>query len=104
MKPLMSVIVKICGIKTVEALSAALDARADMVGFVFFPRSPRHVELDQAAILSALTGTRSAKVALNVDASDETLSAIINALSAFSLSFHQPPPAVDDDPLLPVLE
>ena len=30
--------------------------------------------------------------------------AIINALSAFSLSFHQPPPAVDDDPLLPVLE
>ena len=26
--------------------------------------------------------------------------AIINALSAFSLSFHQPPPAVDDDPML----
>jgi phosphoribosylanthranilate isomerase len=88
MKPLMSVIVKICGIKTVEALSAALGARADMVGFVFFPRSPRHVELDQAAMLSALTGTRSAKVALTVDASDETLSAIINALKPDILQLH----------------
>ena len=88
MKPLMSVIVKICGIKTVEALSAALDARADMVGFVFFPRSPRHVELDQAAMLSALTGIRSAKVALTVDASDETLSAIINALKPDILQLH----------------
>ncbi len=84
----MSVIVKICGIKTVEALSAALGARADMVGFVFFPRSPRHVELDQAAMLSALTGTRSAKVALTVDASDETLSAIINALKPDILQLH----------------
>ena len=88
MKPLMSVIVKICGIKTVEALSAALDARADMVGFVFFPRSPRHVQLDQAATLSALTGTRSAKVALTVDASDETLSAIIDALKPDILQLH----------------
>ena len=84
----MSVIVKICGIKTVEALSAALDAPADMVGFVFFPRSPRHVDLDQAAILGALTGTRSAKVALTVDASDETLSAIIDALKPDILQLH----------------
>ena len=59
-----------------------------MVGFVFFPRSPRHVELDQAAILSALTGTRSAKVALTVDASDEALSAIIDALKPDILQLH----------------
>ncbi|MFM8701964.1 MAG: phosphoribosylanthranilate isomerase [Hyphomicrobiales bacterium] len=84
----MSVIVKICGLKTVEALSAALDARADMVGFVFFPRSPRHVDIDQAATLSALTGIRSKKVALTVDASDEALSAIINALKPDLLQLH----------------
>jgi phosphoribosylanthranilate isomerase len=59
-----------------------------MVGFVFFPRSPRHVEFDQAAMLSALTGIRSAKVALTVDASDETLSAIINALKPDILQLH----------------
>ena len=35
------VIVKICGLSTPEALHAALDAGADMVGFVFFPRPRR---------------------------------------------------------------
>ena len=35
--------VKICGLSTVESVDAALDAGADLVGFVFYPRSPRHV-------------------------------------------------------------
>ena len=39
----MSVLVKICGLKTPEALDAALDAGADLVGFVFFEPSPRHI-------------------------------------------------------------
>ncbi len=39
----MALLVKICGLKTPEALDAALDAGADMVGFVFFPPSPRHL-------------------------------------------------------------
>ena len=41
----MSVLIKICGLKTPEALDVALAAGADLVGFVFFPASPRHVEL-----------------------------------------------------------
>ena len=44
----MSFIVKICGLSTPEALEAALDAGADMVGFVFFPPSPRHLAFDTA--------------------------------------------------------
>ena len=39
----MPLLVKICGLRTPEALDAALDAGADMVGFVFFPPSPRHL-------------------------------------------------------------
>ena len=39
----MPVRVKICGLKTPEALDVALEAGADMVGFVFFPPSPRNV-------------------------------------------------------------
>ena len=39
----MSVAVKICGLSTPETLDAALDAGADMVGFMFFPASPRHL-------------------------------------------------------------
>jgi phosphoribosylanthranilate isomerase len=44
----MSLIVKICGLSTPETLDAALDAGADMVGFVFFPPSPRHLAFETA--------------------------------------------------------
>ena len=44
----MSLPVKICGLKTLEALDAALEAGADMVGFVFFPPSPRNLGLEAA--------------------------------------------------------
>ncbi|MGB9391723.1 MAG: N-(5'-phosphoribosyl)anthranilate isomerase, partial [Xanthobacteraceae bacterium] len=47
----MSFIVKICGLSTPETLDAALDAGADMVGFVFFPPSPRHLQFDDARAL-----------------------------------------------------
>ena len=47
----MTLLVKICGLKTPEALDAALDAGADMVGFVFFPPSPRHLGVEAARIL-----------------------------------------------------
>ena len=39
----MSLLVKICGLSTEAALDVALEAGADMVGFVFFPPSPRHI-------------------------------------------------------------
>ena len=45
----MAVEVKICGLSTPESLDAALDAGADFVGLVFFPKSPRNVTLEQAA-------------------------------------------------------
>jgi phosphoribosylanthranilate isomerase len=49
--------IKICGIKTEELLEAAIDAGADMVGFVHFPRSPRHVTIEQLGnLISAARG------------------------------------------------
>lgn len=44
--------VKICGLSTEATLDAALDAGADLVGFVHFPRSPRHVALDRGGRLA----------------------------------------------------
>lgn len=41
-----SPLIKICGLKTAEMLDVAIEAGADMVGFVHFPRSPRHAEID----------------------------------------------------------
>jgi phosphoribosylanthranilate isomerase len=84
----MSVVVKICGLSTLETLDAALDAGADMVGFVFFPKSPRHISHDQARMLGAAVKGRASKVALAVDADDDQLSAIIEALAPDCLQLH----------------
>ena len=64
----MSTSVKICGVSTPEALAAALDAGADMIGLVFFEPSPRYVGLDMARKLAAQARDRAEIVALTVDA------------------------------------
>lgn len=81
-------IVKICGLSTPETLAAALDAGADMVGFVFFARSPRCVSLDAARMLAGQARGRAAIVALTVDAEDAALDAIINAIAPDLLQLH----------------
>ncbi len=84
----MSVLIKICGLKTPEALDVALEAGADLVGFVFFPPSPRHVGLKAARALGARVRGRALKVALSVDAGDEELAASIDALEPDLLQLH----------------
>jgi len=84
----MSLIIKICGLKTPETLESAINAGADWVGFVFFPKSPRHVTLDLAKDLGQIAGIRVKKVALVVDADDAALEAIEKALSPDMLQLH----------------
>jgi phosphoribosylanthranilate isomerase len=89
----MTTLVKICGLRTPEALDAALEAGVDFTGFVFFPASPRHVEFDEARALGARVAGRSQKVALTVDADDTTFAAIVEALKPDMLQLHgkEPP-------------
>jgi phosphoribosylanthranilate isomerase len=84
----MSLIVKICGLSTPETLDAALVGGADMVGFVFFPPSPRHVTLDVARALGKQAKGRAVKVALSVDADDADLENSIDALKPDILQLH----------------
>jgi phosphoribosylanthranilate isomerase len=84
----MSLIVKICGLSTRETLGVALDAGADMVGFVFFTPSPRHLALETARDLGKLVKGRAEKVALTVDADDATLADIVEALQPDILQLH----------------
>ena len=84
----MSLIVKICGLSTRETLDVALDAGADMVGFVFFPPSPRHLSLGMARELGKRAKGRASKVALTVDADDATLANLIEALQPDILQLH----------------
>jgi phosphoribosylanthranilate isomerase len=84
----MSLIVKICGLSTRETLDVALQAGADMVGFVFFPPSPRHISLGTARELGRQAKGRAIKVALTVDADDATLANIVEALQPDMLQLH----------------
>ena len=84
----MSLLVKICGLSTRETLQAALEAGADMVGFVFFAPSPRHLSLEAARDLGRQVNRRAVKVALTVDADDATLDNIMDALSPDILQLH----------------
>jgi phosphoribosylanthranilate isomerase len=84
----MSLVVKICGLSTPETLEVALEAGADMVGFVFFEASPRHVSLGAVRELGRLSQGRALKVALTVDADDATLENCIEALRPDLLQLH----------------
>jgi phosphoribosylanthranilate isomerase len=84
----MTLLVKICGLKTPEALEVALAGGADMVGFVFFPSSPRNVGYEAARVLGDQVRGRAQKVALSVDAGDEQLAAAIETLRPDLLQLH----------------
>jgi phosphoribosylanthranilate isomerase len=71
-----NMIVKICGIKDLAGMDAALEAGADMVGLVFFPASPRNVTPLEAARLADRARGKAKVVALSVDADDALIDAI----------------------------
>jgi phosphoribosylanthranilate isomerase len=84
----MPLLVKICGLSTRETLEVALDEGADMVGFVFFPPSPRHLSLERARELGRQVRSRALKVALTVNSDDAALENIIDALQPDILQLH----------------
>ena len=84
----MPLLVKICGLKTPEALDVALEAGADQVGFVFFAPSPRNLGHGAARALGERVKGRAGKVALTVDATDDMLSEIIDVLRPDMLQLH----------------
>jgi phosphoribosylanthranilate isomerase len=73
---------------TPQALDVALDSGADMVGFVFFAPSPRNLGLELARTLGERVRGRAAKVALTVNANNDTLGSIVDALKPDMLQLH----------------
>lgn len=87
---------KVCGLTTAEGVDAAVAAGADWLGFVFHPRSPRHLGLAQAAALAARVPPHVSRVALTVDPDDAALGAILDAvpIEVVQLHGHEPPERV----------
>ncbi len=84
----MSPIVKICGLSTEETLDAAIAAGADMVGFVLFGRSPRHVSVARASELANRARGRAEIVALTVDMDDQDTDAVSEMVRPDWLQLH----------------
>ncbi len=80
-------IIKICGIKTPKIAQHCIDAGADMLGFVFFEKSPRHLELKEIKQLIDLVHNRAETVILSVNPSDKLVRQI-DALKPNWLQLH----------------
>jgi phosphoribosylanthranilate isomerase len=92
----MTTLVKICGLNSPDTLEVALEAGADLVGFVFFPPSPRHLDGATARALGRQVKGRGRKVALTVDPDDVLLATVIEVLQPDMLQLHgsEPPERV----------
>ncbi|WLT08694.1 phosphoribosylanthranilate isomerase [Bartonella apihabitans] len=84
MKPL----IKICGLKTPEAINAAIDNGAHYIGFIFFAKSPRHLSIEEAEQLRPLVKKPVKLVAVTVDADDDLLSNIVAHVKPDILQLH----------------
>lgn len=84
----MTLDIKICGLKSEEALAAALDGGASHVGFIFFAKSPRNVAPEAAGRLRQAARGRVEAVAVTVDADDAMLDEIVTAMAPDMLQLH----------------
>jgi phosphoribosylanthranilate isomerase len=80
--------VKICGLRRLDDLRAAVDAGADAVGFVFVPDSPRHVETESAAHLVRAVPPFVERVGLFLDADAAWVRTVLQAVPLSLLQFH----------------
>jgi phosphoribosylanthranilate isomerase len=80
--------IKICGLSTPETLDAALSGGADMIGFVFHPKSPRFVTPEQAAELAARARGKAEIVALIVDWDEKRAADLVELLKPDRLQLH----------------
>lgn len=84
----MDIAIKFCGLTRPQDVSAAVAAGARYVGFVVFPKSPRHLTLDRARTLALEVPAGVAKVALSVDADDAALAALVDQVPVDILQLH----------------
>ena len=80
--------VKICGLKTAEAVDRAVALGASHVGFIFFPKSPRNIEPDDAGRIADRIRGQAKIVAVTVNADNDELDEIVSALNPDILQLH----------------
>ena len=84
----MNIKVKICGLRTPEALDAALDAGADYFGLVFYGPSPRNIDFARAGELAARGRGRAKSVALLVNPDDTEVKRVADEVAPDFIQLH----------------
>ena len=84
----MTIKIKICGLKEKSNIDACIENSADMIGFVFYPQSPRNINTNQARILNKQYSSLIEIVALVVNASHELIDDIITNVGIRTIQFH----------------
>lgn len=84
----MTLSIKICGLKTPEAVDLAVARGATHVGFIFFAKSPRNIEPADAGALADRIRGRAKVVAVTVNADHDTLDEIVDLLRPDILQLH----------------
>ncbi|OGI49897.1 MAG: N-(5'-phosphoribosyl)anthranilate isomerase [Candidatus Muproteobacteria bacterium RIFCSPLOWO2_01_FULL_60_18] len=80
--------VKICGITRIEDAIAAAQAGADAIGFVFDPKSPRHVHPDQALKITRALPPFITVVGLFVNPAPDTVEGVLSHVPLDLIQFH----------------
>lgn len=84
----MAVLIKICGINSVEAADAAAKARADFAGMIFHRTSPRYLDPIRAGIVADRLRGRLRTVALLIDPNDEEIAGVVTVVKPDFLQLH----------------
>ncbi|MET3777003.1 phosphoribosylanthranilate isomerase [Rhizobium alvei] len=84
----MTLDIKICGLTTVESVERAVSLGATHVGFIFFAKSPRHIEPADAGRIADHVRGRAKIVSVSVNATNDDLDEIIDGLSPDILQLH----------------
>lgn len=80
--------IKICGLKSADAIERAVRRGASHLGFIFFEKSPRNIEPDVAGQLADAVRGSVKIVAVTVDADNDELDEIIDLLKPDMLQLH----------------
>ena len=81
-------VVKICGVRDAAAVNAAAMAGASHLGFVFYPKSPRFLNVHEAVALRANSSKETRIVALVVDLEPSAVTALVESLKPDAVQFH----------------
>jgi phosphoribosylanthranilate isomerase len=99
--------VKICGITSAADAQAAIDAGANLLGFNFYPKSPRHIDEEKAAEIRRLLPPKVKAVGIFVNRAPAEVIALGSSLELDAVQLHgdETPETVSElTPIVPVIK